>query len=157
VGDPAHGGGEDRREHPASKRADEAAGVRIHRATALQSDEVTVHHAIPVTTPTRTLLDLVSSLPRRALERALDQAEILELFDLRQLNKTIDAHRGQRGARVLAAALDEHDAGTTLTKSELEELMLAICDRHGMLGGASDLGSASAVGAAATAALRSSA
>jgi hypothetical protein len=115
-----------------------------------------VHHAIPVTTPTRTLLDLVSSLPRRALERALDQAEILELFDLRQLNKTIDAHRGS-GARVLAAALDEHDAGTTLTKSELEELMLAICDRHGMLGGACDLGSASAVGAAATAALRSSA
>jgi hypothetical protein len=98
----------------------------------LQRDEVTVHHAIPVTTPTRTLLDLASSLPRRALERALDQAEILELFNLRQLNKTIDAHRGQRGARVLAAALDEHDAGTTLTKSELEELMLAICDRHGI-------------------------
>jgi very-short-patch-repair endonuclease len=71
-------------------------------------------------------------LPRRALERALDQAEILELFDLRAITATIDAHRGQRGAQILAAALEEHDAGTTLTKSELEELMLAICDTHGL-------------------------
>jgi very-short-patch-repair endonuclease/predicted transcriptional regulator of viral defense system len=107
-------------------------GVRLHRATALQSDEVTEHHDIPVTTPARTLLDLAASLPRRAVERALDQAEILELFDLRAIKATIDAHRGQRGARRLAAALEEHDAGTTLTRSELEELMLAICDNHGL-------------------------
>jgi very-short-patch-repair endonuclease/predicted transcriptional regulator of viral defense system len=106
--------------------------LRIHRATALQSHETTIHHDIPVTTPARTLLDLASSLPRRALERALDQAEILELFDLRHLVKTIDAHRGQRGARILAAALEGHHAGTTLTKSELEELMLALCDDHGL-------------------------
>jgi hypothetical protein len=43
-------------------------------------------HRTRVTTPARTLLDLASSLPRRSLERALDQAEILELFDLRQLD-----------------------------------------------------------------------
>jgi very-short-patch-repair endonuclease len=107
-------------------------GLRVHRATALRSDETTTHHNIPVTTPARTLLDLASSLPRRALERALDETEIRELFDLRQLNDAIDAHRGQRGAHALAAALEEHDPGTTVTKSELEELMLAICDRHGL-------------------------
>jgi predicted transcriptional regulator of viral defense system len=107
-------------------------GVRVHRAAALRSDETTTHHEIPVTTPARTLLDLASSLPRRALERALDEAEILELFDLRALRKVIDAHRGQRGAHVLAAALEEHDPGTTLTKSELEELMLTLCDDYGL-------------------------
>jgi predicted transcriptional regulator of viral defense system len=108
------------------------ARLRVHRAGALRRDEVTTHHGIPVTTPARTLLDIASSLPCRALERALDEAEILELFDLRQLHKAIDAHRGQRGARALAAALEEHDAGTTLTKSELEELMLALCKTYGL-------------------------
>jgi very-short-patch-repair endonuclease/predicted transcriptional regulator of viral defense system len=105
-------------------------GLRVHRVSHLARDELTTHHAIPVTTPARTLLDLASSLPRRALERALDQAEILELFDLRALRRVIDAHRGQRGAGALAAALEEHDAGTTLTRGELEEHFLALCDRR---------------------------
>jgi Transcriptional regulator, AbiEi antitoxin/Protein of unknown function (DUF559) len=106
--------------------------IRIHRATTLQDDEITVHHGIRVTTPARTLLDLASSLPRRALERALDQAAILELFDLGALRRTIDANRGGRGAGILVAALASHEPGTTLTKSKLEERMLALCDRHGL-------------------------
>jgi very-short-patch-repair endonuclease len=107
-------------------------GLRIHRAQALRADETTHRHAIPVTTPARTLLDLASSLPRRALERALDQAEILELFDLGELRRLIDAHRGQRGARRLVAALTEHEGGTTITRSELEERFLTLCRRQGM-------------------------
>ncbi|HEX7300134.1 MAG TPA: type IV toxin-antitoxin system AbiEi family antitoxin domain-containing protein, partial [Solirubrobacteraceae bacterium] len=103
------------------------ARVRVHRTRRLRRDEVTVHQAIPVTTPARTLLDLASSLPRRPLERALDQAEILELFDLRALQRVIDAHRGERGARALAAALEDHHAGTTVTRSALEESFLALC------------------------------
>jgi very-short-patch-repair endonuclease/predicted transcriptional regulator of viral defense system len=106
--------------------------IRVHRATGLRADEVTTDQAIRVTTPARTLLDLASSLPRRALERALDQAEVLELFDLHELRAAVDRHRGERGAGRLAGALDEHTAGTTLTKSKLEERMLAICDRHGL-------------------------
>jgi very-short-patch-repair endonuclease len=108
------------------------ARLTVHRAPGLASDELTTHQAIRVTTPARTLLDLASSLPRRAVERALDQAEVLELFDLHELHAAVDRHRGERGAGVLASALQQHTAGTTLTKSTLEELMLAICDRHGL-------------------------
>jgi very-short-patch-repair endonuclease len=107
-------------------------GLRIHRTTKLTQDEVTKHQAIPVTTPARTLLDLASSLPRRALERALDQAEILELFDLQALERVVDAHQGRRGARVLAVALGEHHAGTTVTRSALEEAFLALCAAHAL-------------------------
>jgi len=107
-------------------------GLRIHRASALHNVETTRHHAIPATTPARTLLDLASSLPRRALERALDQAEILELFDLRALRNVLDAHRGERGARALAAALEDHHAGTTVTRSALEEAFLALCAAHAL-------------------------
>jgi very-short-patch-repair endonuclease len=107
-------------------------GLRIHRASRLRSAEAKRHHGIRVTTPARTLLDLASSLPRRALERALDQAEILELFDVRALHEVIDAHRGQRGAGALAAALRDHHAGTTVTRSALEESFLALCAAHAL-------------------------
>jgi len=44
----------------------------------------------------------------------------------------IRAHRGERGAGKLAAALDEHEAGTTITRSELEEQFLALCAAEGL-------------------------
>jgi very-short-patch-repair endonuclease/predicted transcriptional regulator of viral defense system len=112
-----------------TKRGRARRGLRIHRTSTLQADEVTDHQGIPVTTPSRTLLDLAATLPRRALERALDEAEVQELYDLTSLTAIARAHAGERGARALTEALD-HDPGTTLTDSELEELMLALCDEH---------------------------
>jgi very-short-patch-repair endonuclease len=106
-------------------------GLRIHRAAGLRDDELTEHRAIRVTTVARTLLDLASSMPRRALERALDEAEIRDLYDRRELEAVTAAHAGERGARRLRRAIDE-DGDPTLTDSELEELMLALCDEHGL-------------------------
>ena len=106
-------------------------GLRIHRTPTLRDDEITEHQAIRVTTPARTLLDLASSLPRRALERALDEAEIRGLYDRRELEAVALAHAGERGTAALQQALDD-DGEPTLTDSELEELMLALCDAHGI-------------------------
>jgi very-short-patch-repair endonuclease len=106
-------------------------GLRIHRAANLRDDEVTEHQAIRVTTPARTLLDLASSLPGRALERALDEAEIRDLYDRRALEAITAEHQGERGARALSDALAQ-DGKPTLTDSELEDLMLALCDEHGI-------------------------
>jgi hypothetical protein len=106
------------------------ARIRVHRAPGLRTDEVTEAQGIRVTTPARTLLDLASSLPRRALERALDEAVTRELFDGAALRKVVAKHRGEHGAGTLAAALTTHRPGTTPTKSNLEEGMLAICDAH---------------------------
>ena len=107
------------------------AGLRIHRTPTLEADEITEHHGIRVTTIARTLLDLASSLPHRAVERALDEAEIRDLYDRRALEAVALAHAGERGAAALKQALDL-DGDPVLTKSELEELLLAICDRHGI-------------------------
>ncbi|HEX5897944.1 MAG TPA: hypothetical protein VFY32_01005, partial [Solirubrobacteraceae bacterium] len=57
---------------------------------------------IPVTTPSRTLLDLAATLPHRALERALDEAEIRELYDLSSLDALASAHQGERGTAAIA-------------------------------------------------------
>jgi hypothetical protein len=104
-------------------------GLRIHRTPTLQTDEITAHQGIRVTSPARTLLDLASSLPRRALERALDEAEIRDLYDRRALEAVALAHAGERGARALAEALAQ-DGDPVLTDSELEEIMLGLCDEQ---------------------------
>jgi very-short-patch-repair endonuclease len=97
--------------------------VIIHRGP-LPATDVTVKDGIRVTTPARTLIDLADVLPRRQLERALDEAAYLRL-DLSDLRP----RPGRRGSAVLAEVLNRHGAGSTRTRSELEERMLSLCDR----------------------------
>ncbi|HEX2103825.1 MAG TPA: type IV toxin-antitoxin system AbiEi family antitoxin domain-containing protein [Solirubrobacteraceae bacterium] len=107
------------------------AGLRIHRARDL-TGQITMHEGIPVTTPARTTLDLAATLQRRPLERLLDQAENTRLTDVASLDALARAHTGHRGAPRLLATLDTHAPGTTITKSELEERFLALCDHSGL-------------------------
>jgi very-short-patch-repair endonuclease len=97
--------------------------VILHRS-ALPAGDVTTKDGIPLTTPGRTLIDLADVLPRRPLERALDEAAYLRL-DLGGLAP----RNGRRGCGVLATVLARHDAGATRTRSELEERMLRLCRR----------------------------
>ena len=84
-------------------------GLRVHRH-ALLPGEITSHEAIPVTTAARTLLDLAATLPRRAVERAVDHAEVLCLFDVVALDATIRARQGRPGVPLLKAVLERHSA-----------------------------------------------
>ena len=93
---------------------------------------MTTHEGIPVTTPARTILDLAAMLGRRPLERVLDRTELLELTDYPALRAIAHAHPGHRGARKLQSTLDTHHAGTTLTRSHLEERFLTLCREHGL-------------------------
>jgi very-short-patch-repair endonuclease len=104
-------------------------GLRIHRARTL---ETTTHEGIPVTTPARTILDLAATLQRRPLERLLDQAENTRLTDVPSLEAVARAHTGHRGASRLLAILDAHEPGSTLTRSELEEVFLTLCRNAGL-------------------------
>ena len=87
--------------------------LRIHRARSL-GRQATIRERIPVTTPARTILDLAATLNRRALERVLDQAEVLRLADVPALVAAARATTGHPGARQLLDALDgtraRHDA-----------------------------------------------
>ena len=107
-------------------------GLRIHRVSSLGPGDRDVHRGIPVTSPARTLLDLAAILDERGLERALDRAELLELTDYPALDALARARPGHHGSGRLRKALRSHDAGTTITKSELEELFLALCRRYGL-------------------------
>jgi very-short-patch-repair endonuclease len=98
--------------------------IRVHRAPVPDTHRTEVH-GIPVTTPARTIIDLADVLNRRGLERAIDEAEYLQL-DMTGLVPIA----GRRGSGRLAAVLAEHNAGSTRTRSELEEIGLALCREH---------------------------
>lgn len=100
--------------------------IVVHRSS-LAREERTVHHAIPVTTPARTLLDLAAVVSRRELERAMDEAAYLRL-DVSGLRP----RRGRAGGAMLTRVLADHRVGSTPTRSEMEERMLALCRRYAL-------------------------
>jgi hypothetical protein len=71
-------------------------------------------------------------LDRRGVERALDQAETLEVFDLRALEDQLARNPTRPGAAVLRTVLAEHYAGSTPTWSEFEERFLAFARHAGL-------------------------
>jgi very-short-patch-repair endonuclease len=54
-------------------------GIRLHRSLTLSPADLTRRAGIPVTKPARTLLDLRRNIPTREFDRALREAEFLNL------------------------------------------------------------------------------
>ena len=101
-------------------------GIDVHRSTSLEPKDVMTVDSIPCTALARTLLDLAEVVDRRGVKRAVDQAEVLRIFDLRATDDVLSRASGRRGAAVLAQVLAEYD-GPTLTDQELEERFLLLC------------------------------
>ena len=95
-------------------------------STTLTEADLTTIDGIPCTTLPRTLLDLAEVVDERAIEKAIDQAEILRIFDLRAVEEALSRASGRRGAAVLRQVLADY-AGPTLTDRELEERFFALC------------------------------
>jgi very-short-patch-repair endonuclease len=94
--------------------------------------ETTTHHAIPVTTPARTILDLAATVTRTRLEHLLDQAELRELTDYPSLDALARAHPGHRGSRELQQTLTAYYAGSDIDRSDLEILFAELCANNGL-------------------------
>lgn len=107
-------------------------GIDVHRSTTLTAADITIVNRIPCTTVARTMLDLAEVVSRRSVERAYDQAEILEVFDLRALEDQLTRNPTRAAARVVKSILNEHYIGSTPTQNELEEAFLAIVRRLGL-------------------------
>jgi hypothetical protein len=105
---------------------------RVHRVRALLPEHTTSLHAIPCTTPMRTLADIAEGSSTRQIERAVDNAYFHELFDLTALAPILDARRRRPGAARLTRLLEGHRPGTTQTRSRNEEAFLALIDRAGL-------------------------
>lgn len=94
------------------------AGIRVHRTGALDARDLQLHHRIPVTTPARTLIDLVETEPH-LLEPALNEARAIRLFTQWQLDRAIERNGSRRGARRLRSLLAaESDPGFSRNRAE---------------------------------------
>lgn len=93
-------------------------GIRAHRAT-LEPGDASAVEGIPVTSPTRTILDLAAVATSRELERAVARAERLGLIDEGQLERLVARSRGRRGALLLRSVV-QRGGGALLTRSEAE-------------------------------------
>lgn len=105
-------------------------GLRIHRSGRLRPEDVTTYDAIPVTSPARTLLDIAEQISRGSLERAVDRADALGIFDLVDVRDVLAAYPGRAGSGSLIAVLDLYREEPQFTRSEFEELFLELCEAH---------------------------
>jgi very-short-patch-repair endonuclease len=97
-------------------------------ARILPPDEITVEQGVPVTSVSRTLLDLATVLSRDRLLKAIDEAETRGLGGALSLRALIERHRGQRGVAILRKVLTE--AGYGVTKGELEDAFARFIGRR---------------------------
>ncbi|MGH2951449.1 MAG: DUF559 domain-containing protein [Solirubrobacterales bacterium] len=105
-------------------------GLRIHRRPSLPATELAFHHRIPVTGVVRTLMDLATDLGRPALERAINEADRLDLIDPETLRAALSGRGGQPGVGILRNVLDRRTF--RLTDSELERRFLRIARHAGL-------------------------
>ena len=106
-------------------------GIDVHTSRTLTTTDITTIDGIPCTSVARTIADLAAVVDRRAVERAIDRAESLEILDYRRLRAVIDRNLHTRGARVLNAIIAEYDADAP-TESHLEEAFFALCREAGV-------------------------
>lgn len=106
------------------------AGVCVHRRPGLSEADITLHKGIPVTTPVKTLIDQATHLPPRKLERAVNEADRLDLVDPPTLREALESHRGEPGVKRLRTLLDRRTF--RLTRSKLERLFLPLAAAAGL-------------------------
>jgi hypothetical protein len=79
-------------------------GVLVHYSATLEGDCRRLR-GIPITSASRTLLDLAQAVSDRALARAVRDAVRLKVATLPELGDALGRYRGRRGSRRLAATI----------------------------------------------------
>jgi hypothetical protein len=101
-------------------------GIRAHRSSMLEVQDVTRHKGIRVTTPARTLVDVAATFEYRALRRITRQAQ--SLTTIHQILDTLDRLGPRRGSAKLTKILA---TGPAPTRSELEDMVLDLILKAG--------------------------
>jgi len=105
--------------------------IRLHRARGLTAADRALVEGVPATSLPRTLLDNASVLRSRQLERQLERAEELRLFDLRAVESLLARTVGHPGHGRLRRALELYRE-PPFTRSEFELRFLAAVAAAGL-------------------------
>jgi predicted transcriptional regulator of viral defense system len=102
--------------------------IHVHTSLTLEPADITTVDGIPCTTVARTLVDLGDVVGPRPVEQAVDQAEVLRVFDGKTVHEALARAGPRRGAGILRAVLASYKQ-PTLTRRQLEERFLTLCRR----------------------------
>ena len=105
-------------------------GIRVHDRAGLWNRDIGSHLAIPVTAPVRTFFDLATVAGPRTVERAINDADKLDVIDADTLRREIDDYPGQPGVRLLRWILDKDTF--RLSDDELERLFRPLAAAAGL-------------------------
>jgi hypothetical protein len=105
-------------------------GIVVHRRRTFAPGDVTRRHAIPVTTPICTLIDIAPRLDRGRLEAAINAADRRDLTDPEKLRTAFESVTRRPGVKALRETLDRRTF--TLTDSELERRFLPLARSAGL-------------------------
>jgi very-short-patch-repair endonuclease len=110
--------------------------VVVHQSRDLHPTQVSTLEGLPVTNPTRVLVDLGQVVPWWEVEQALECFLRTGLVTIPQVRAARELHgvHGRRGAGVLGRVLDERALRDAVADSPLEALVAKLC-RDAGLGG----------------------
>ncbi len=106
----------------------------VHRPLSLPPGDVTTRDAIPVTTPTRTLLDVAAAADARTVEEALDDALRRGLVSLKRMRWQLGQapRNGRAGAALLRSLVETRADGLPVPQSVLETRVLRALQSVGL-------------------------
>jgi hypothetical protein len=103
----------------------------VHRAELEQRD-LARRDEIPVTSLSRTILDVAVTSRLRTVRRHIQLADDLKLFDLREMEDLLGRTKGHRGGAKVRAALALYDETPVFTRSGLERRFLEAVREAGL-------------------------
>ncbi len=104
-------------------------GIRV-RSALLKGSDVAVNRGVPITTVSRTLVDLAGVASDRITLDAVDQAIRLGIYN--QPSIADQFRRGHAGSTRLRTVLADRDPGRARTRSELERRCLELVSAAGL-------------------------
>jgi hypothetical protein len=103
----------------------------VHTADLAPRDR-TRRDGIPVTSLSRTILDVAVSSRPRTVRRQIQLAEDLKVFDLREMHDLLERTKGHRGQAKVRAALELQEEDPPFTRSGLERRFLEVVREAGL-------------------------
>ena len=72
-------------------------GITVHRSRLIHPDDRAIVNGIPTTSVARTIVDLADVLGDRRFADAVNESEVLRLFDRSEVDKTLERLPGRKG------------------------------------------------------------
>lgn len=114
------------------RRRREPDGVVVHRPRDLPRTDVVVRSGIPVTSPTRTVWDIATTMPQRLTGRAFRKADGWDRLDRARLMALLRATPNHAGSANLRELLGSATVPLVAVRSWLEELLALVCAEHSL-------------------------